>query len=82
MTNAYLTLCTSGVNAKAFRGIFSWNFLIEKLLPTQIAGWSVWIPGVCLVYFMPPLLQLPTAVLIQCFWVLLLTSLHERESVG
>ena len=82
MTNAYLTLCNSGVNAKAFREIFSWSFLIEKLLPTQIAGWSVWIPGVCLVYFMPPLLQLPTAVLIQCFWVLLLTSLHERESLG
>ena len=29
---------------------------------------------------MPPLLQLPTAVLIKCFWVLLLTILHERES--
>jgi hypothetical protein len=81
-TNAYLTLCTSGVNTKALKEIFSWDFVIEKLLPTQIAGWSVWIPGVCLVYFMPPLLQLPTAVLIQCFWVLLLTSLHERESVG
>jgi hypothetical protein len=29
---------------------------------------------------MPPLLQLPTAVLIMCFWVLLVTTLHERES--
>lgn len=82
MTNAYLTLCTLGVNSKALAEVFSWNFVIDKILPTQIAGWSVWIPGVCLVYFMPPLLQLPTAVLIQCFWVLLLTSLHERESVG
>ena len=81
-TNAYLTLCTSGVNTKALKEIFSWDFVTEKILPTQIAGWSVWIPGVCLVYFMPPLLQLPTAVLIQCFWVLLLTSLHERESLG
>ena len=80
ITNAYLAFRTSGLNASTARDVFSWNFVVEKMLPTQIAGWAVWIPGVCLVYFMPPLLQLPTAVLIQCFWVLLLTSLHESES--
>ena len=81
ITNAYLAFRASGLNAATAREVFSWNFFVEKMVPTQIAGWAVWIPGVCLVYFMPPLLQLPTAVLIQCFWVLLLTSLHERESV-
>lgn len=80
ITNTYLAFRVAGLNATTAREVFSWNFVVEKMLPTQIAGWAVWIPGVCLVYFMPPLLQLPTAVLIQCFWVLLLTSLHERES--
>ncbi len=80
ITNAYLAFRASGLNAATAREVFSWNFFVEKMVPTQIAGWAIWIPGVCLVYFMPPLLQLPTAVLIQCFWVLLLTTLHERES--
>ena len=80
IASAYLAFRASGLNAATAREVFSWNFVVEKMLPTQIAGWAVWIPGVCLVYFMPPLLQLPTAVLIHCFWVLLLTSLHERES--
>lgn len=80
ITAAYLAFRASGLNAQTAREVFSWNFVLEKMLPTQIAGWGVWIPGVCLVYFMPPLLQLPTAVLIQCFWVLLLTTLHERGS--
>ena len=80
ITTAYLAFRASGLNAQTSREVFSWNFVLEKMLPTQIAGWGIWIPGVCLVYFMPPLLQLPTAVLIQCFWVLLLTTLHERES--
>lgn len=80
IASAYLAFRASGLNAATAREVFSWNFVVEKMLPTQIAGWAVWIPGVCLVYFMPPLLQLPTAVLIHCFWVLLLTTLHERES--
>jgi hypothetical protein len=80
ITNAYLAFRASGLNAATAREVLSWNFFVEKVVPTQIAGWAIWIPGVCLVYFMPPLLQLPTAVLIQCFWVLLLTTLHERES--
>lgn len=80
ITNSYLAFRSSGLNSKTAREVFSWNFVLERMLPSQIAGWCVWTPGVCVVYFMPPLLQLPTAVLIMCFWVLLVTSLHERES--
>ncbi|MEI8293355.1 MAG: Mpv17/PMP22 family protein [bacterium] len=82
LSNAYLAFRTSGLNTKTVSEVFSWDFALEKILPTQFAGWCVWIPGVSLVYFMPPLLQLPTAVLIQCFWVLLLTTLHERRSAA
>ncbi len=37
-------------------------------------------PGVSLVYFMPSPLQLPTAVTIQVFWVLIITTLSERKA--
>lgn len=80
ITNTYLAFRASGLNGATAREVFSWRFFAEKLVPTQIAGWAIWIPGVSIVYFMPPLLQLPTAVLIQSFWVLLLTTLHEHES--
>lgn len=80
ITNSYLAFRSSGLNSRTAREVFSWNFVLERMLPSQIAGWCVWTPGVCVVYFMPPLLQLPTAVLIMCFWVLLVTTLHERES--
>ena len=80
ISNSYLAFRSSGLNSETAREVFSWNFVLERMLPSQIAGWCVWTPGVFVVYFMPPLLQLPTAVLIMCFWVLLLTTLHERES--
>jgi len=60
--------------------IFCTSFLREKLLPVQVAGWCIWIPGVALVYFMHPLLQLPVAVLIQCFWVLIFTTLGSEKT--
>lgn len=80
ISNSYLAFRSSGLNPETVREVFSWNFVLERMLPSQIAGWCVWTPGVFVVYFMPPLLQLPTAVLIMCFWVLLLTTLHERKS--
>ena len=77
---AYLALHKEGFRRAALRTIFSWDFLNEKMIPTQIAVWCVWLPGVSLVYSMPPLLQLPVAVLIQCFWVLILTTINESGS--
>jgi hypothetical protein len=31
------------------------------------------------VYSMPSLLQFPVAVLISCFWVLMVTTINERK---
>jgi len=58
--------------------IASLEFVFDRLFPVQVAGWCVWFPGVTLVYFMPPLLELPVAVFIQCFWVLALTTINYR----
>ena len=65
---------------RAFVEMFRKDFLLENLFPLVVAGWCIWIPGVSLVYFMPPLLQLPVAVLIQVFWVLIITTVSELRS--
>lgn len=79
IVTGYFTLRDGGFGGAAFAKVFHRDFYSERVLPVQMAGWCVWIPGVALVYFMPPSLQLPVAILIQCFWVLILTSLNDRE---
>lgn len=61
----------------ALAGMFRADFVFDKIFPVVVAGWCVWVPGVLLVYFMPPLLQIPVAVFIQVFWVLILTTMEE-----
>ena len=73
----WLFLRDEGFRPAAFRVIFTADFVFEKVFPVAVAGWCVWIPGVILVYSMPPLLQIPVAVFIQVFWVLLLTTMDE-----
>lgn len=69
-----------GYRMASARAIFTWDFVFEHIFPIIVAGWCVWIPGVSLVYFMPSPLQLPTAVTIQVFWVLIITTLSERKA--
>ena len=73
----WFLLRDEGFRPSAFRKIFCAEFVCEKVFPVAVAGWCVWIPGVLLVYFMPPLLQIPVAVFIQVFWVLLFTTMEE-----
>ena len=70
----------AGFRPAALREIFTVDFALERVFPIVVAGWCLWIPGVSLVYFMPLPLQLPTAVLIQIFWVLIITTLSERKA--
>lgn len=71
--------CTMGFTRATVHEMFRWEFLTERVFPVQVAGWCIWIPGVALIYFMPSLLQIPVAALIQCFWVLIFTTLQERH---
>jgi len=75
---AWFLLRDEGFRPTAWKKIFCRTFILEKVFPVQVAGWCVWIPGVTLVYFMPLLLQLPVAVLIQVFWVLMFTTMEEK----
>ena len=74
----YFTLCGAGFGREGWRRIFRRGFYGEKVMPVQVAGWLIWLPGVSLVYSMPPLLQIPVAVIISCFWILIFTTLGER----
>lgn len=67
-----------GFRRAALPRLTSPDFWWERVLPVQVAGWMIWIPAVSVVYAMPPLLQLPVAVLIQVFWILILTTLQDR----
>ena len=53
--------------------------MINKMIPIMLANWSVWIPGVIVIYAMPSDLQIPIASFILCFWVLIITFM-SRES--
>lgn len=79
---AYFIWRDDGFRARAWGEIFSWNFIVERVFPVQVAGWMIWIPGVTLVYFMPGALQLPVAVMIQCFWILVFTTVQARSGRG
>jgi len=62
----------------AWPKIFNPGFFLDRVYPVQVSSWIVWIPGVMVVYFMPPLLQVPVAVFIQTFWVLIFTTLGQE----
>ncbi|MFA7234120.1 MAG: hypothetical protein WC076_08410 [Terrimicrobiaceae bacterium] len=73
----WFLLRDEGFRRAAWGKIFRADFVFENVFPVVVAGWCVWIPGVILVYSMPPLLQVPVAVLIQVFWVLIFTTMEE-----
>lgn len=76
---AYFTLRDFRFSREGLETVLRWDFLTNKVLPIQVAGWCIWIPGVAVVYSMPSLLQFPVAVLISCFWVLMVTTINERK---
>lgn len=79
LTVGYFIWRDAGYEKAAFREILTTDFIWDRVLPVAVASWCIWIPGVSLVYFMPSALQLPTAVLIQVFWILILTTVSERK---
>lgn len=77
---AYFALCAGGFRAIFWRRVLRPAFYLEEVVPVQVAAWLIWIPGVTLVYAMPAPLQIPIAVLIQCFWVLVFTTVGSLIS--
>jgi FtsH-binding integral membrane protein len=64
-----------------FRYAFGLTFYRQRILPSLIAGWGVWVPTITLVYCLPPLLQLPVSALATCFWSLLVVYMQSAKRV-
>ena len=58
--------------------VLTWRFFKNVVFPATVANWGVWIPVVCLVYVLPPLLQLPLFSLTLTFWSMLILWMTRR----
>jgi hypothetical protein len=63
----------SGFSLDSLGRAFTWNHYRDKVVPTLLATWSVWIPLMAIIYSLPLPLQFPLFSLALTFWVLLLT---------
>ncbi len=63
----------SGFSWESLGRGFSWAHYREKIVPTLLATWAVWIPLMAIIYSLPLALQFPLFSLALVFWVLLLT---------
>ena len=55
------------------------TFWGTRMLPMLISNWAFWIPMAFLVYFFPPELQIPMAILAVTIWVTLLSYLTQSN---
>jgi hypothetical protein len=63
----------SGFSAATLRRCFRLRYYREKILPTILTNWFIWIPLVAMIYSLPLPLQFPLFSFALTFWVLLLT---------
>ena len=68
----------TGVSMRPVRDLFTWKHYRDKIFPTLIATWAVWIPLMAIIYALPLALQFPLFALALSFWVLLLTYMTNR----
>jgi hypothetical protein len=68
----------SGITLQPVRALFAWSHYRDKILPTLLATWAVWIPLMAIIYSVPLALQFPLFGLALSFWVLLLTYMTNR----
>jgi len=68
----------NGISAKPLRQLFTASHYRDKIIPTLLATWAVWIPLMAIIYSLPLALQFPLFGLALSFWVLLLTYMTNR----
>ena len=56
------------------------RFYRDKIFPALLATWGVWIPLVCMIYSLPPLLQNPIFSLALTFWSMLFTWITRQRA--
>ena len=70
----------NGISIGPVRDLFTWRHYRDKIIPTLLATWAVWIPLMAIIYSLPLALQFPLFILALSFWVLLLTYMTNRFS--
>jgi hypothetical protein len=68
----------NGISTQPLRHLFTLAHYRDKILPTLLATWAVWIPLMAIIYSLPLALQFPLFALALSFWVLLLTYMTNR----
>jgi len=68
----------NGISLLPVRDLFTWQHYRDKIIPTLVATWAVWIPLMAIIYSLPLALQFPLFGLALSFWVLLLTYMTNR----
>jgi hypothetical protein len=68
----------SGISMRPLQDLFTWPHYRDKICPTLLATWAVWIPLMAIIYSLPLALQFPLFGLALSFWVLLLTYMTNR----
>ena len=68
----------NGISLQPVRDLFTWRHYRDKIIPTLVATWAVWIPLMAIIYSLPLALQFPLFGLALSFWVLLLTYMTNR----
>ncbi|WP_028534561.1 hypothetical protein [Paludibacterium yongneupense] len=58
------------------------EFFVLHLPTMVVSAWLIWIPGVAIIYSLPPALQIPMFSLVQCFWSLLVEVLNSAKTAS
>jgi hypothetical protein len=67
-----------GFSWASVRRALTWGHYKDKIVPTLLATWAVWMPLMAIIYALPLALQFPLFSVALTFWVLLLTYMTNR----
>ena len=67
-----------GFSWASVRRSLTWDHYRDKIVPTLLATWAVWVPLMAIIYSLPFALQFPLFSIALTFWVLLLTYMTNR----
>ncbi|MGZ4967364.1 MAG: hypothetical protein ACXV97_09320, partial [Chthoniobacterales bacterium] len=67
-----------GFSWGSVRRALTWAHYRDKIVPTLLATWAVWMPLMAIIYALPLVLQYPLFSIALTFWVLLLTYMTNR----
>jgi len=67
-----------GISLESLGRGFTWSHYRDRVVPTLLATWAVWIPLMAIIYSLPLALQFPLFSIALVFWVLLLTYMTNH----